>query len=68
MQIKKAYSLQEAILYLEALEMLDMIYKIEKYITYYDKEKDKTYNNVWIIEFEPADISEDVDPIIEFED
>ena len=55
MFIKKAYSLEEVILYLEALEMLDMIYTVEK------------LPEVWIIKYRPDDSLRE-ESYIEFED
>lgn len=57
MNIKKAYSLGQAIQYMEALEMLDMVYKVEKYIEYYDKETGRTHENVFVITYENAPIA-----------
>jgi hypothetical protein len=55
MLTKKAYTLEELILYLEALEMLDMIYTIEK------------LPDVWMIKYQPDDSFKE-EPRIEFED
>lgn len=55
MLTKKAHSLEELILYLEALEMLDMIYTVQK------------FPNVWIIEYQPDDSLKE-EPPIQFED
>lgn len=68
MLTKKAYTLEEVILYLEALEMLDMIYKVEKFPTYYDEGTGNIYNNVWIIEYEQGEALQGEPSAIEFED
>jgi hypothetical protein len=55
MLTKKAHTLEELILYLEALEMLDMTYTIYK------------YPESWIIEYKPNDSPKE-EPHIQFED
>ena len=54
MLMKKAYSLEELFLYLEALEMLDMTYTIQK------------ISSQWIIKYQPSSSSKG-EPI-QFED
>lgn len=50
MLTKKAYTLEEVILYLEALEMLDMIYTVQKYPETVDGEGHYS-RPVWVIEY-----------------
>lgn len=52
MVTKKAFSLEEVILYLESLEMLDMIYKVEKFPVYYCPTSGQTFHDVWLISYE----------------
>lgn len=68
MLTKRAYTLEEVILFLEAMEMLHMIYKVEKYPAYYDKKEDRTYYNVWIIEYEQGEPLLQEESAIEYED
>jgi hypothetical protein len=53
MLTKKAYTLEELFLYLEALEMLDMIYTVQKF-----PEEENEYREyvpaVWSIEYRPG--------------
>jgi hypothetical protein len=67
MQTKRAYSLQDVILFLEALEMLGMVYKIEKHDRYLEPETGKELINVWIIEYEHGE-SLTESSLIQFED
>lgn len=67
MVTKRAYSLEEVILYLESLEMLDMIYKVEKFPVYYCPRSEETFYDVWVIQYEQG--HEVVEPTaIQFED
>lgn len=68
MLTKKAFTLEELILYLEAMEMLDMVYKVEKYIVYYDSEANVTYHNIWMITYEQGKLPDMGPSAIEFED
>lgn len=68
MLTKKAYTLEQVILYLEALEMLDMVYKVEKFPYYKDHETGLSYWNLWIIEYEPSQPLEHEKPDIQYED
>ena len=52
---KKAYTLEEVIMYLEALETLDMAYTIER------------FPNSWKIEYIPMEVPKE-ESHIEFED
>jgi hypothetical protein len=67
MLIKKAYTLEELMLYLEALEMLDMIYTVRKHQKYYDEDSGSNMYNVWVIEYEQGEPLEKSSPI-QFED
>jgi hypothetical protein len=67
MTIKKAYTLEEVILYLEALEMLDMTYIVTKHQKYYDEESGSNMYNVWVIAYEQGEPLEKSSPI-QFED
>ena len=53
MLTKKAHTLEELILYLEALEMLDMVYKVEKFPEDRNDVGD-IIPGVWIIEYQPG--------------
>lgn len=66
MLIKKAYTMEELMLYLEALEMLDMVYKIDKFPRYQDTDGE-TLHHVWIIQYEQGEPPEDISGI-NFED
>lgn len=68
MLTKKAYTLEEVILYLEALEMLDMVYRVEKFPSHYEEQSGNTYHNVWVIEYEQAEDLHFEESAIEFED
>ena len=68
MLTKKAYTLEEVILYLEALEMLDIVYRVEKFPSHYDEQSGKTYHNVWVIEYEQGEDLQFEESAIEFED
>ena len=52
---KKAYTLQELILYLEALEMLDMVYKVEKFPEWNDPDTGESIRGVWLIEYQQGE-------------
>jgi hypothetical protein len=65
MLTKKAYTLEELMLYLEALEMLDMVYTIKKYPELRDGED--VLSAFWIIEYTQGEPSEQSAPIY-FED
>jgi hypothetical protein len=66
MLTKKAYTLEELFLYLEALEMLDMVYTVQKYPEV-EEEDGNILPNVWIIEYKPNEVTGE-EPVIEFED
>lgn len=55
MLTKKAYTLEEVFLYLEALEMLDMVYTLKKQQMCDGQNKNGTPYNVWIIEYEQGE-------------
>lgn len=57
MLTKKAYALEEVFLYLEALEMLDMVYTLERL-----PDKD-----MWVIRYEPSKHPNESKPI-QYED
>lgn len=65
MLTKKAYTLEELILYLEALEMLDMKYNIEKVQEQNRLEEGQSIPYyVWVINFTLGEPSQDSLPIM----
>jgi hypothetical protein len=66
MLTKKAYTLEEMFLYLEALEMLDMVYTIEKHPEV-EEEDGNILPAVWVIEYQPNEVTGD-EPVIQYED